>query len=84
LLDITKRQGYFTSAMMNANTIIITGIDYMDYPLTLFRITVRTSGTIKPGTYTSESGDVSFYSTLPPGTSLFGPYIVDDSIGNLT
>lgn len=82
LIDSTKKFGYFTSAELNANTLILEGLDYMDDSYFQFRILVRTGGTIKPGTYKSSNGDVAFNSLL---AGAFGGYCyVDDSLGNMT
>jgi hypothetical protein len=59
------RDGYFSSAIFSANTINLIGIAYMEYPLEQFKLSIRTGGTIKPGTYSSSNGDVMF-STPPP------------------
>ena len=81
LLDSVRRFGYFTSAMVNANTLIMEGVDYMDFPFYPFRLTIRTGGTIKPGIYRNNTGDVSFKAVQLPGGGT-GNFYVDDSIGD--
>jgi len=86
LIDSGKRAGYFISASLNANTLIMEGFDYidvatMDIYRREFRILVRTGGTIKPGIYKSSDGDVSFISVVPPPVDL---YSVVDTLGNMT
>jgi len=83
VLGSFKTEGYLTSAMINANTLIMTGINYLEYPLQLFSISVRTGGTIKPGIYSSKNGEVSFYGSAPRISDL-GRYYVDDSVGSMT
>jgi hypothetical protein len=83
LLDSVRRWGYFTSAMVNANTLVMEGVDYMDFPFNPFRLIIRTGGTIKPGIYRNNSGDVSFKGIQLAG-GITGNFYVDDSIGDLT
>jgi hypothetical protein len=82
LIDSGKRAGYFTSASVNANTLIMHGMDYMDANHREFKLLVRTGGTIKPGVYKSSNGDVSFNSMVPEPYGLYST--VDDSLGNMT
>jgi len=77
-----KRFGYFKSAMMNANTLVLEGVDYMDYPPNQFQMLIRTGGTIKPGIYKSSDGDVNFVS-VPPGP-VDNNYYIDDVVGDMT
>lgn len=80
--DHFKSDGYFTSAIFSANTINLIGIAYMGDPLYQFKLSIRTGGTIKPGTYSNRNGDV-FFSAVPSG-SITGDYYIDDTVGNVS
>jgi len=71
--------GYFNSASMVSNTLVLDGMPISWRGLARFRLQVRTGGTIKPGTYRSENGDA--------GLTLFVPSInefyMTDSIGSV-
>jgi len=82
LTDSVKNAGYFRSAYMSANTLMLEGIDYIAYPFDYFRMGIRTGGVIKPGTYSSTNGDIVIYKTFP--ASGYGYFYADDSIGNVT
>ncbi len=87
LIDSGKRAGYFISASLNANTLVMEGLEYMNvFPPDIyrkqFRMLVRTGGTIKPGIYKSSDGDVAFTSVVPQPFDLYS--VVDDSLGNMS
>src|ERR1700722_440905 len=71
--------GYFNSATMVSNTLVLDGTPINWSGLSRFQLQVRTGGTIKPGTYLSQHGDA--------GLVLYAPSInrnyLDDSSGSL-
>lgn len=80
--DSNKKAGYFISSKMNANTLVLEGINYSDlYPLEQFQLAIKTGGTIRPGTYKSSDGNVGF---ICYGGNFHPYYYVDDSLGNMT
>ncbi len=75
--DVT---GYFHSARLVSNTLVLDGVPMGWSGLDRFRLLVRTGGTIQPGVYHSENGDVG----LCHYESAFDDLYVTDSAGSLT
>lgn len=81
-IDSITRAGYFISSAVNANTLVMEGIDYTDYFFYQFRLSVRTGGTIQPGVYKSKNGDIAFFAL---GDPFFGSAVnIDDTLGDMT
>jgi hypothetical protein len=72
--------GYFHSARMVSNTVVLDGAPAGWSGLDRFRLLVRTGGTIQPGIYHSENGDVG----LSTYNSTTDDLNVTDSAGSLT
>jgi len=77
--DNKKLAGYFQTARLITNTLILEGIPYGG-GLSSFKIQIRTGGTIKPGVYKNISGDATLEYYSP---STFRDFI-NDTLGSLT
>jgi len=73
--------GYFNSARLISNTLVLDGTPNNWGGLSRFSLLIHTGGTIQPGTYHSENGDAGL--RLSISESDLGDY-VDDSAGSLT
>lgn len=71
--------GYFNEARLISNTLVLNGTPGSSNQ-SIFRLMVRTGGTIKPGVYRSDNGDAGILLYYP---SINRTY-VDDSTGSLT
>jgi len=79
-VDTTKFAGYFSTAKIVSNTLIIEGLPYSYYGEQKFRLIIKTGGTVKTGTYLSKKGEVGLEFYQP---SLY-PHYVSDSFSNVT
>jgi hypothetical protein len=78
-VDATGYAGFFTSANLVSNALILDGLPYSADGGQRFRMILKTGGTIKPGTYTSAAGEVGLQFYTP---SIY-PFYVNDSLGSL-
>jgi hypothetical protein len=65
--------GVVRNARLESNSLILQGVIFGDYEQR-FKLTVRTGGTIKPGTYEGKNGDVGMSLYVP---SIYRYYIAD-------
>jgi hypothetical protein len=72
--------GYFNSAVMVSNSLILDGMPVDWSGQSRFELLIRTGGTIQPGTYTSANGDAALFLYVPSVDRSF----VADSTGSLT
>ncbi|HEY5464756.1 MAG TPA: hypothetical protein VIJ95_15945 [Hanamia sp.] len=77
--DNSTVAGYFLSARMISNTLILDGLPYGPYAWQTFKLQIRTGGTIKPGVYININGDASLQYYTP---SHFVDFI-NDTLGTL-
>lgn len=73
-------EGYFNEARMISNSLVLDGTPTGWDGQQKFRLIIRTGGTVKPGVYHSEDGNVGLQLYLP---SVYRDY-VNDSLGSLT
>ncbi len=72
--------GYFCSAKLVSNSLILEGAPYSHNGEQQVKLTIRTGGTIKTGTYENSSGGAGFHYYTP---SIY-PVYVNDSMGDLS
>ena len=70
----TRKSGYIASAKIISNSLIMEGRAYAYGGQEIFKLIVRTGGTIKAGTYNNNNGDVGLQYYIPSGY----PYYVND------
>ena len=78
--NTSQISGYFLSASLTSNTLVMDGLPYTYYGEQKFKLLIRTGGTIKTGIYKSKNGDVGLQLYSP---SIY-PFYVNDTLGDLT